>query len=89
MTLSKGILTYFEAVAPLSISPESDGGITIRESHYGPVVRALPHFLLHVMALLGGREGVYRNLKVTELKLTREALLQYIKTPYKRQFIDK
>lgn len=41
------------------------------------------------MALLGGREGVYRNLKVTELKLTREALLQYIKTPYKRQFIDK
>lgn len=48
MTLSKGILTYFEAVAPLSISPESDGGITIRESHYGPVVRALPHFLLHL-----------------------------------------
>lgn len=57
MTLSKGILTYFEAVVPLSISPESDAGITIRDSHYGPVVRALPHFLLHLQQSLGQCHG--------------------------------
>lgn len=94
MTLSKGILTYFEAVVPLSISPESDAGITIRRScsmgaaPFSPASAAVT-LTVSRHSWADGREGVYRNLKVTELKLTREALLQYIKTPYKRQFIDK
>jgi hypothetical protein len=41
MTLSKGILTYFQAVVPFSISPESDAGINIRASHYGTGVQAV------------------------------------------------
>ncbi|EGV96516.1 hypothetical protein I79_013428 [Cricetulus griseus] len=87
MAFSKGSSTYLEVMAMRSSSPESDAGINIRGSHYGTVVQhcLMPvcfscicssHFY-SIIALLGLQEGEYGKLKVTELTLTREALILY------------
>lgn len=89
------MLTSFEAVAPFSALLEEMQAYMrgYRGTALSCAIRFFPcicssHFY-SIMALLGQQEGEHGKLKVTAFKLTREALLYYIKTPYKRQFIDK